>query len=125
MMLRIRFHGRGGQGMKTASRIVGSAAFHAGLVVQDSPIYGAERRGAPMSAMTRIAHEPIRERGAITRPTSWSLPTIPCSWTPPRCHSLGAMRSIRWCSIQRRPKPSCGTVGSLLSDACLSRTSRR
>ena len=67
-MLRIRFHGRGGQGMKTASRIVGSAAFHAGFVVQDSPIYGAERRGAPMAAFTRIAKKPIRERGAITRP---------------------------------------------------------
>jgi pyruvate ferredoxin oxidoreductase gamma subunit len=67
-MLRIRFHGRGGQGMKTASRILGSAAFHAGLVAQDSPVYGAERRGAPMSAMTRIAHEPIRERGMIARP---------------------------------------------------------
>ena len=49
-MFRIRFHGRGGQGMKTASRILGSAAFHAGYVVQDSPIYGAERRGAPMAA---------------------------------------------------------------------------
>lgn len=67
-MLRIRFHGRGGQGMKTASRMLGSAAFHAGLVVQDSPVYGAERRGAPMSAMTRIAREPIRERGMIARP---------------------------------------------------------
>ena len=67
-MLRIRFHGRGGQGMKTASRILGSAAFHAGLVVQDSPVYGAERRGAPMAAFTRIAREPILERGAIARP---------------------------------------------------------
>lgn len=67
-MLRIRFHGRGGQGMKTASRVLGSAAFHAGYVVQDSPVYGAERRGAPMTAFTRIASEPIRERGAITRP---------------------------------------------------------
>jgi pyruvate ferredoxin oxidoreductase gamma subunit len=54
--------------MKTASRILGSAAFHAGLVVQDSPVYGAERRGAPMAAFTRIAHEPIHERGAIARP---------------------------------------------------------
>lgn len=67
-MLRVRFHGRGGQGMKTASRILGSAAFHAGFIVQDSPLYGAERRGAPMSAFTRIAHEPIRERGVIARP---------------------------------------------------------
>ena len=67
-MLRIRFHGRGGQGMKTASRVVGSAAFEAGYAVQDSPVYGAERRGAPMAAFTRIAHEPILERGAIAHP---------------------------------------------------------
>lgn len=67
-MLRIRFHGRGGQGMKTASRIVGSAAFHAGFVVQDSPIYGAERRGAPMAAFTRVDRHTILERGAIAQP---------------------------------------------------------
>jgi pyruvate ferredoxin oxidoreductase gamma subunit len=67
-MFRVRFHGRGGQGMKTASRMLGSAAFQAGFLVQDSPIYGAERRGAPMAAFTRIAREPIRERGAIVRP---------------------------------------------------------
>jgi pyruvate ferredoxin oxidoreductase gamma subunit len=67
-VLRVRFHGRGGQGMKTASRILGSAAFHAGFEVQDSPVYGAERRGAPMMAFTRIASDPILERGAIERP---------------------------------------------------------
>lgn len=67
-MLRIRFHGRGGQGMKTASRIVGSAAFYAGFVVQDAPVYGAERRGAAMAAFTRMAHQSILERGAITQP---------------------------------------------------------
>lgn len=66
-MLRIRFHGRGGQGMKTASRILGSAAFHAGWTVQDAPVYGAERRGAPIAAFTRLAHTPILERGAITQ----------------------------------------------------------
>ena len=67
-MLRIRFHGRGGQGMKTASRIVGSAAFQAGFVVQDAPVYGAERRGAPLAAFTRMARQSILERGAITHP---------------------------------------------------------
>jgi pyruvate ferredoxin oxidoreductase gamma subunit len=41
-LYRVRFHGRGGQGMKTASRLLGSAAFHAGYIVQDSPLYGAE-----------------------------------------------------------------------------------
>jgi pyruvate ferredoxin oxidoreductase gamma subunit len=67
-MLRIRFHGRGGQGMKTASRIVGSASFWEGRYAQDSPVYGAERRGAPMVAFTRIADEPILERGLIVSP---------------------------------------------------------
>ncbi|TKS61217.1 MAG: 2-ketoisovalerate ferredoxin reductase subunits gamma/delta [Nitrospira sp.] len=67
-MTAIRFHGRGGQGAKTASRIVGTAAFLEGYQAQDSPIYGAERRGAPVSAFTRIAKEPIRERGLIARP---------------------------------------------------------
>ncbi len=67
-MIAIRFHGRGGQGAKTASRIVGTAAFLEGYLAQDSPIYGAERRGAPMAAFTRIAKEPIRERGLIVHP---------------------------------------------------------
>jgi len=67
-MISVRFHGRGGQGAKTASRILGTAAFLEGLVAQDSPIYGAERRGAPVAAFTRIAKEPIRERGIMTRP---------------------------------------------------------
>ena len=67
-MIRVRLHGRGGQGMKTAGRIVGSAAFHAGYLTQDSPVYGAERRGAPMSAFVRIDRSPIHERGAIAVP---------------------------------------------------------
>src|SRR3972149_1808531 len=67
-MIRIRFHGRGGHGMKTASRIVGTAAFSEGYHVQDSPLYGAERRGAPITAYTRIADEIVLERGIITDP---------------------------------------------------------
>jgi pyruvate ferredoxin oxidoreductase gamma subunit len=67
-VFRIRFHGRGGQGMKTASRILGSAFFAAGYEVQDAPRYGAERRGAPIFAYVRAAHAPIAERGVITRP---------------------------------------------------------
>jgi len=67
-MYRIRFHGRGGQGMKTASRILGSAMFREGYRVQDAPRYGAERRGAPIFAYVRAAREPINERGVITRP---------------------------------------------------------
>jgi pyruvate ferredoxin oxidoreductase gamma subunit len=67
-MFRIRFHGRGGQGIKTASQILGSAFFLEGFEVQDAPRYGAERRGAPIFAYVRAGRAPIRERGAITRP---------------------------------------------------------
>ena len=54
-MYRLRFHGRGGQGMKTAGRILGTAFFLAGFEVQDAPRYGAERRGAPIFAYVRAA----------------------------------------------------------------------
>ena len=64
-MFRIRFHGRGGQGMKTASRVLGTAFFLEGYQVQDAPRYGAERRGAPIFAYVRAAREPINERGII------------------------------------------------------------
>jgi pyruvate ferredoxin oxidoreductase gamma subunit len=67
-MYRIRFHGRGGQGMKTASRILGTAFFREGFEVQDAPRYGAERRGAPIFAYVRASKSVINERGIIRRP---------------------------------------------------------
>jgi pyruvate ferredoxin oxidoreductase gamma subunit len=68
-MFRVRFHGRGGQGMKTASRILGTAFFKAGYEVQDAPRYGAERRGAPIFAYVRAARTVINERGVISHPS--------------------------------------------------------
>jgi pyruvate ferredoxin oxidoreductase gamma subunit len=68
MIVRVRFHGRGGQGAKTASRILGDAAFRDGHFVQDFPLYGAERRGAPVTAFTRFSDEEITERGFIFTP---------------------------------------------------------
>ncbi|MEJ2141360.1 MAG: 2-oxoacid:acceptor oxidoreductase family protein [Gammaproteobacteria bacterium] len=67
-MYRIRFHGRGGQGMKTASRILGTAFFMEGYEVQDAPRYGAERRGAPIFAYVRADKSPVNERGIISHP---------------------------------------------------------
>ncbi len=67
-MYRIRFHARGGQGIKTASRILGTALFLSGLEVQDAPRYGAERRGAPIFAYVRADRKTINERGIILRP---------------------------------------------------------
>jgi len=68
LIFRVRFHGRGGQGIKTASRILGSAFFGEGLEVQDAPRYGAERRGAPIFAYVRASPQPIAERGIIALP---------------------------------------------------------
>jgi len=68
MTIRVRFHGRGGQGAKTASRILGDAAFNDDYFTQDFPIYGAERRGAPVTAFTRFSREQITERGFIFSP---------------------------------------------------------
>lgn len=67
-MYRIRIHGRGGQGIKMASRVLGTALFRAGFTVQDAPKYGAERRGAPIFSNVRADHSPINERGVISQP---------------------------------------------------------
>ena len=67
-MFTIRFHGRGGQGMKTASHFLGNAFFLAGYEVQDAPRYGAERRGAPITSYVRADKKAIYERGIIRNP---------------------------------------------------------
>lgn len=56
----IRWHGRGGQGVITAAKIVAYAAFLDGYKgVTSAPFFGAERRGIPVSALTRVSVEPI------------------------------------------------------------------
>ncbi|MGH7810567.1 MAG: 2-oxoacid:acceptor oxidoreductase family protein, partial [Candidatus Binatia bacterium] len=67
-MIEIRFHGRGGQGAKIASRILGQSGFLSGLHAQDFALFGAERRGAPVVSFTRLSMEPIDRRGEIERP---------------------------------------------------------
>ena len=56
-MIEIRWHGRGGQGAKTASQLLADAAFMAGQYVQSFPEYGPERSGAPITAYNRISPE--------------------------------------------------------------------
>jgi len=55
----IRWHGRGGQGAKTASTLLAEAAAAAGMYVQGFPEYGPERMGAPMLAFNRLSSRPI------------------------------------------------------------------
>src|SRR4030042_1325818 len=65
----IRWHGRGGQGAITAAKIVAQAAYIKGYRgVTAAPSFGAERRGAPVSASTRISPEPIMVVSQIEGP---------------------------------------------------------
>ena len=67
-MLEIRWHGRGGQGAKTASLLLADVAFNTGKYVQGFPEYGPERMGAPITAYNRISDTPIRVHSNIYEP---------------------------------------------------------
>ncbi|MGE5551205.1 MAG: 2-oxoacid:acceptor oxidoreductase family protein [Bacteroidota bacterium] len=67
-ILEIRWHGRGGQGAKTGSSLLGEAIVSMGRYVQAFPDYGPERMGAPMRAYNRISDEPISIHCGVTSP---------------------------------------------------------
>lgn len=67
-MYEIRFHGRGGQGAVVASIVLAAAFFKEGKFIQAFPSFGAERRGAPVVAFTRVSDREIRERFGIYKP---------------------------------------------------------
>jgi len=67
-MIEIRWHGRGGQGAKTAALLFGDILLGTGKYVQAFPEYGPERMGAPVQAFNRISDEPIRLHCGITEP---------------------------------------------------------
>ncbi|MBO4292486.1 MAG: 2-oxoacid:acceptor oxidoreductase family protein [Lachnospiraceae bacterium] len=64
----IRWHGRGGQGAKTAALLLADVAFQLGKHVQGFPEYGPERMGAPITAYDRISDNPIRVHSNIYEP---------------------------------------------------------
>lgn len=67
-MIEIRWHGRAGQGVVTASELLGEAAMETGAYFQSFPEYGAERMGAPIKAYTRISKAPIEIHSPILEP---------------------------------------------------------
>ncbi len=67
-MTEIRWHGRGGQGAKTACLLLADAAFASGLYVQGFPEYGPERMGAPITAYNRISKVPCTIHSNIYQP---------------------------------------------------------
>ena len=67
-LIEIRWHGRGGQGAKTASLLLADAAFNTGKYIQGFPEYGPERMGAPIVAYNRISDNPITIHSNIYEP---------------------------------------------------------
>ncbi|MBR9677323.1 pyruvate synthase [Candidatus Woesearchaeota archaeon] len=67
-LFEIRFHGRGGQGAKSAAAILATTALETGKQIQSFPEYGAERQGAPVKAYTRISDKPIFIHTGVTQP---------------------------------------------------------
>jgi len=67
-MIEYRIHGRGGQGSVAAAYLLAAAAFEAGHTCQAFPAFGAERRGAPVTAFVRIDDKPIHLRSQVAAP---------------------------------------------------------
>ncbi len=67
-VIEVRWHGRGGQGAKTAAMLLAEAAADSGLFIQAFPEYGPERMGAPVLAFNRISSQPIRLRCHVEQP---------------------------------------------------------
>jgi len=68
LLVEVRWHGRGGQGIVTVSRLLANAALLDGKYVQSFPEFGPERRGAPVTGYTRISDEPISIHSHIYNP---------------------------------------------------------
>ncbi len=66
--IEIRWHGRGGQGAKTAALLLADVCFKTGAYVQGFPEYGPERMGAPITAYNRISDKEIRVHSNIYDP---------------------------------------------------------
>lgn len=67
-IIEIRWHGRGGQGAKTAALLFADAALSEGKYIQAFPEYGPERMGAPVQAFDRLSDKPITIHAAVTSP---------------------------------------------------------
>ena len=67
-LIEIRWHGRGGQGVVTASKLLAETAMESGQFFQAFPDYGPERMGAPIRAFTRLSSQPIHIHSQVEAP---------------------------------------------------------
>ncbi len=68
-LIEVRWHGRGGQGAVTASKLLATAAVEEGYYIQAFPEYGAERMGAPVQSFNRISKDKIELHSQVKKPS--------------------------------------------------------
>jgi pyruvate ferredoxin oxidoreductase gamma subunit len=99
----IRWHGRGGQGAVSSGKILASAAWHAGFKgVTSAPSFGAERRGAPVTASTRICEEPIR---VFSMPEQPAIVIVLDDTLMGTANATGGLKPGGWVIINSHRKP--------------------
>ncbi len=117
-MFEIRFHGRGGQGAVTASKILALAAFSEGKYVISFPFFGTERRGAPVTAFTRIDDEPILLKTQVYNPDAV---VILDSYVLSSADVTGGMKGESYFIVNTESSP--GSLGSQYRVATVDATS--
>jgi 2-oxoacid:acceptor oxidoreductase gamma subunit (pyruvate/2-ketoisovalerate family) len=110
----IRIHGRGGQGAVLAARMLASAFVAEGKYVASFPMYGFERRGAPVVAFTRIDDKPIREKTQIYNPDCIividpGLLTLPTLFTGLQTNSVFILNTAN--KLNKQPNEQLKTGG--------------
>ena len=113
-MKEIRIHGRGGQGAVLAARMLASAFVAEGKYVASFPMYGFERRGAPVVTFTRIDDKPIREKTQIYNPDCLividpGLLTLPTLFTGLRPEAVFILNSSK--KLAKQPNENLKIVG--------------
>ncbi len=117
-MKEIRFHGRGGQGAVMAAKMLASALLVEGKHVASFPMYGFERRGAPVVAFTRFDDKPIREKTQVYNPDCIividpGLLTLPTLFTGLKPNSIFILNTAKKEYIQPNPAlKTCGLVNA-------------
>ncbi len=114
MRLLIRLHGRGGQGVKTAGRMISTASFLQGYYTEDSPMYGPERRGAPVTSFVRVSSDPVEGRGYISFPDAVVLFEATQSWGP-SADSLEGLRADGLVIVNAKQTSKDGPLNEALS----------
>jgi len=112
----IRLHGRGGQGVAIAAEVLAGAFVIEGRHAAAFPMFGAERRGAPIMAFVRFDDQPILEKTQIytpdclivTDPVMWTKPAIYAGLKPGGILVVNAPRAVA-----ESPDPNVGLIGSI------------